>query len=91
MSSYGYRKLTSPQAGAIMVWDRGAKCAGSAAGHMSLVTSASYNTRTKKWEIRGDDANWGSCGIRNRLFTDPVYCRSANWGDLYGVNFYVRK
>lgn len=87
-----------------MVYDRGAKCAGTAAGHMALTTAVRqsngkttpyYNSTTKKWVISVRDANWGGCGIRSRTFTG-IQKRSngtvcADWGNLYGVNFYVPK
>jgi surface antigen len=80
MRSFGYRRVT-PTAGAIFVWDANQKGAGSA-GHMAIIRSASYNSKTKKWAITVDHANWGGCGIRTTQFT--------TWGDLYGVNAYVR-
>lgn len=86
MNGQNYVRV-SPRAGAIMVWDANKKCATSA-GHIAIVRSAAYNSRTRKWEIRVDHANWGGCGIRtNHLVTSS--CSSANWGDLYGINFYV--
>ena len=70
-----------------MVYDRSAKCASSCCGHMALVRSATYNSTTKKWAIYVDDANWGSCGIRQNRFAGTC----ADWGNLWGVNFYVRR
>jgi len=63
---------------------------------MALVQSASYNTSTKKWVITVTHSNWGGCGIRTTTFTGVLASSSlcpsgANWGDLYGVNFYVRR
>ncbi len=86
MNSKGYVRV-SPRAGAIMVYDRSAKCASSCCGHMALVRSATYNSTTKKWAIYVDDANWGSCGIRQNRFAGTC----ADWGNLWGVNFYVRR
>jgi hypothetical protein len=84
MWNRGYKRVT-PRAGAIMVWDRGAKCASRTAGHMSICRSATYNSTTKKWVIYVDDANWGGCGIRLNRLTSTC----ADWGNLWGVNFYV--
>jgi hypothetical protein len=82
MSTFGFKKV-NPTAGAILVWDANQKGAGSM-GHIALIRSASYDTKTKKWIITVDQANWGTaCSITtNSKFT---------WGDLYGVNAYVRR
>jgi hypothetical protein len=81
MRSFGYKKV-NPTAGAILVWDAWQKGARES-GHIAIVRSARYDTRTKKWIIAVDQANWGSaCSIStNYQFT---------WGDLYGVNSYTR-
>lgn len=79
MRSFCYHKV-NPTAGAILVWDANQKGA-YGAGHIAIIRSASYNTKTKKWTITVDHANWGGCGIRSTSFS---------WGDLYGVNAYVR-
>jgi surface antigen len=80
MRSFGYKKV-NPTAGAILVWDANQKGAGGL-GHIAIVRSARYDTRTKKWIIVVDQANWGTaCSISTTQFT---------WGDLYGVNAYVR-
>lgn len=85
MWSKGYKRV-SPRAGAIMVWDRGAKGCNGQAGHMSLVRSANYDNGTKKWVITVDDANWVPCQITvGRLATN----NGANWGDLWGINCYI--
>ena len=81
MGSKGFKRV-SPQAGAIMVWDANQKSAGSA-GHMAITSSAYYNYRTSKWIITVRHADWVSCGIRTTTF--------STWGDLYGINFYVRR
>lgn len=81
MRGKGYVRV-KPTAGAIIVWDANQKGATSD-GHMGIVRSARYNTTTKKWEITVTHSNWGGCGVR----TSPPF----KWGDLYGVNFYVRK
>src|SRR3954447_1712753 len=80
MNAFGYHRVV-PQAGAIFVWDRWQKGAGSA-GHMAIINSAGYNNQTKKWVISVRHVNWaGNCGVAQATFT---------WGDLYGVNAYVR-
>ncbi len=79
MRGFGYRRVT-PQAGAIFVWDAYQKGAGSS-GHMAIITSARYDNPTKTWQISVRHANWGGCGIRDTSF---------KWGDLYGVNAYIR-
>jgi hypothetical protein len=80
MNSKGYRKV-NPQAGAILVWDAWQKGA-YGAGHMAIITGANYNNKTKQWIITVRHANWGGYGIRSTTFT---------WGDLYGVNAYIRR
>ncbi len=77
----GYQRV-SPRGGAIMVWDAWQEGAGSA-GHMAITSGAYYDYGTRKWVITVQHANWGGCGIRSTRFT--------NWGDLYGINFYVRR
>lgn len=86
MKSMGYRRVI-PRSNAIMVWDRGAKCANAQSGHMSLVRRAVYNTATKKWNITVDDANWNPCQVTTGRVLKSSPC--ADWGNLYGVNFYV--
>ena len=81
MRSDGYKRV-NPQAGAIMVWDAYQKGAGWT-GHMAITSSAYYNYQTKKWVIIVRHADWGGCGIRSTTF--------SSWGDLYGINFYVRR
>ncbi len=85
MNAHGYRRIMpqNPRInGAIMVWDANQKGARSS-GHMAIVAGTPrYNAGTKKWTINVRHANWGGCGIRSTPF---------QWGDLYGVNFYVRK
>lgn len=81
MNRMGYRKVL-PQPRAILVWDAKQKGAYSD-GHMAIISSASYNAKTKKWVISVRHVNWlGSCSVRSDTFT---------WGDLYGVNAYVRR
>ena len=80
MNQKGYKRVT-PQAGAILIWDANQKLA-TGDGHMAIISSARYDNATKKWLIRVQHANWGGCGIRDTPFS---------WGDLYGVNAYVRK
>ena len=80
MNSKGYQKV-NPQAGAILVWDASQKGA-YGDGHMAIITDANYNNQTKKWIITVRHANWGGSGIRSTTFT---------WGDLYGVNAYIRR
>ena len=87
MNAFGYRRVL-PQVGAIFVWDRWQKGA-RGDGHMALINSAGYNNQTKKWVISVRHVNWaGNCDVSQTTFGlpgDPI-----NWGDLYGVNAYVR-
>jgi hypothetical protein len=81
MNAFGYQRVL-PQAGAIFVWDRWQKGA-EGAGHMALINSAGYNNQAKKWVISVRHVNWaGNCNVTQTTFS---------WGDLYGVNAYVRK
>lgn len=79
MRQLGYRRVP-PAGGTILVWDANQKGA-FGAGHIAIVNSASYDSRSKKWNIAVRHANWGGCGIRTNTFS---------WGDLYGVNAYRR-
>jgi hypothetical protein len=86
MNAFGYRRVL-PQAGAIFVWDRWQKGAinpdGTSDGHMALINFAGYNNQTKKWVISVNHVNWaGNCAVSQKTFS---------WGDLYGVNAYVRR
>ena len=82
MWSKGYRRVL-PTAGAILVWDRNQKGAWGD-GHMALVRSARYDGSLRQWVVSVDHANWGNtrCTIRTSTFY---------WGNLYGVNAYVRR
>lgn len=80
MNGKGYKRVL-PQSGAILVWDANQKGAYSA-GHMAIVARARYDSQKKKWVITVKHANWGGCGIRTTTFT---------WGNLYGVNAYLRR
>lgn len=81
MNSMGYRKVL-PQTGAILVWDAWQKGA-YGDGHMAIINSAYYNYSMKKWVITVRHVNWlGRC--------DP-HADTFYWGDLYGVNAYVRR
>lgn len=84
----------------VMVWDAYTKGATSADGHMAIVVtdwsrthlgasgkSPWYNSQTKQWNITVLQDDWSA---------DPINCTPAqhsftgtNWGNLYGVNFYV--
>lgn len=88
MNGKGYVRV-SPRAGAIMVWDANRKGAGPY-GHMAIVNSASYNNSTKKWVITVTHTDWaGHCEPTTTRFTGAS--SQADWGNLYGVNFYVRR
>jgi hypothetical protein len=81
MSSMGYKKV-NPTAGAILVWDAWQKGA-YGDGHMAIINSAGYDYSISKWQISVRQVNWaGNCNISDTSFT--------TWGDLYGVNAYVR-
>jgi hypothetical protein len=92
----GYKRV-SPAAGAIVVMDAWAKGA-SGSGHMGVVRGAYYDGRAKMWHITVLDADWNypqqqPC-IKTHTFTGTgrdLLGRTFTWGDLYGVNFYVRR
>ncbi|MFN8506232.1 MAG: CHAP domain-containing protein [Dehalococcoidia bacterium] len=81
MNARGYKRV-SPQKGAIAVWDRNKKGA-LGDGHMAIVNSASYNSKTKLWTIQFRHVNWN--------YNCTVHTITPSWSNLDGINFYVKK
>ncbi len=67
----------------IMIWDPNQKGA-YGDGHMAITTQDPwYNYNTNQWVVSVQHVDWlGNCGVEGDTFT--------NWGDLYGINFYVQ-
>lgn len=81
MVKAGYKRV-KPQAGAIVVWDAGAKGADPKLGHIAFVKAASQDPKTKVWTVKVRHSNWTHCTIGTSTF---------KWSDLKGLNFYLPK
>lgn len=97
MKSHGWHRVVPPGNGTIpsggksmvVIFDPTSKGT-DYRGHMALVTSdPTYDYGTKKWVINVRQVDWpyNHCEPSDYTFTGVM--DGGNWGDLYGINFYV--
>lgn len=100
LSGQGWHRVVPPGNGTIpsggkpmiVVFDPDQKGAYSA-GHMALVTSDPwYNYTTQKWVVTVQQDDWNHICVQGpnpASYTFTGIMDGGNWGDLYGINFYV--